>query len=47
MNKNIYICFRENDETYLYLHDELLNKIPIYKNQIPAKYKELLEAYKL
>jgi len=58
MNKNIYICFRENNETYLYLHDELLNKIPIYKkaienkgfrhlNQIPAKYKELLEAYKL
>ncbi len=58
MNKNIYIYFRENNEAYLYPHDILLNKIPIYKkaienkgfrhlNQIPAKYKELLESYKL
>lgn len=57
-NKDIYICFREDNETYLYPHDELLNQIPIYKkavdnkgfrhlNQIPIKYKKLLEIYKL
>lgn len=58
MNKNIYICFREEGETYLYSHDDLLNQISIYKKavdnkgfrhlkHIPEKYKELLEAYKL
>ncbi|MBL4729904.1 MAG: hypothetical protein JKY28_00655 [Sulfurimonas sp.] len=58
MNKNIYMCFIEDNEVYLYPHDELLNKIPIYKqaienkgfrhlNKIPIKYKELLESYKL
>lgn len=58
MNKDIYICFREDGHTYLYPHDELLNLIPIYKqaienkgfrhlNKIPSKYEDLLEAYKL
>lgn len=58
MKKNIYMCFREQGETYLYPHDELLNKIDIYKdaverkgfrhlNNIPAKYKDLLDKYKL
>jgi hypothetical protein len=57
-NKEIYICFREDNETYLYPHDELLELIPIYKeaiekkgfrhlNKIPAKYQTLLENYKL
>lgn len=26
LNKNIYICFRNNDQWYLYPHDKLLNK---------------------
>jgi hypothetical protein len=58
MDKNIYICFREDNEVYLYPHDELLEHIPIYKqavenkgfrhlNKIPTKYKKLLETYKL
>ncbi len=58
LNKNIYICFREKGETYLYPHDELLEQIPIYKsavekkgfrhlNTIPTKYKEILNKYKL
>ena len=25
--KNIYICFREDGETYLYPHDDVLNKV--------------------
>lgn len=58
LNKDIYICFREDEQTYLYPHDELLDSIPIYKkavenkgfrhlNRIPTIYKELLEKYKL
>lgn len=58
LNKDIYMCFREDDETYLYPHDELLAKIPIYKtavenkgfrhlNNIPVKYKDILDEYKL
>ena len=27
LGKNIYICFIENGDTYLYPHDEMLNKI--------------------
>ena len=27
IGKNIYICFIENGNTYLYLHDEMLKKI--------------------
>ncbi len=27
IGKNIYICFIENGDTYLYLHDEMLKKI--------------------
>ncbi len=57
-NKGIYMCFREDNETYLYLHDELLEQIPIYKtaveqkgfrhlNSIPIKYKDILNKYKL
>lgn len=58
LNKDIYMCFRENDETYLYPHDVLLEKIPLYKNavadkgfrhlnNIPTKYKDILAEYKL
>lgn len=58
IGKDIYICFRESNDTYLYLHDELLDLIPIYKiavekngyrhlKVIPIKYTNILNKYKL
>lgn len=56
LNKDIYICFREDEQTYLYPHDELLDLIPTYKEavekngfrhlkKIPEIYKHILEQY--
>jgi len=36
--KNIFICFRDNGETYLYPHDEVLSKVEILISD--KKWKE-------
>lgn len=37
-NKNIFICFMDNRETYLYPHDEVLSKVEILISD--KKWKE-------
>lgn len=58
VGKEIWICFIEDGNTYLYPHDELMNLVPIFKDSvekrggrsigyIPKVHKDILEQYKL
>ena len=37
VGKNIWICFIDNGNTYLYSHDELMNLIPIFKDSVDRR----------
>lgn len=56
IGKDIYICFIEEENVYLYPHDELMILVPIFQeavktksgrsmNQIPKKYKNIIDKY--
>jgi hypothetical protein len=58
IGKDIWICFIEDGDVYLYPHDEVMNAIPIIKDavinnggrsmsSIPKAYLYILEEYKL
>lgn len=58
MEKEIWICFIEDGDTFLYPHDELLNKLPKYREavekndsrtlkKIPKKIENLINEYKI
>jgi len=58
VGKDIWICFIEGDNIYLYPHDEVMNAIPIIKDavinnggrsmsSIPKTHQYILNQYKL